>query len=47
MEQDRTLHDLGFKRRPGKKNRSKKNNGKKPPIQPPNSTTLEGLLNRF
>lgn len=47
MEHDRTLHDLGFRRRSRKKNRSKKNNGKKQPIQPPTSTTLEGLLNRF
>lgn len=45
MEHDKTLHDLGFKSR--KKNRSKKNTGKKPPTQPPTSTTLEGLLNRF
>ena len=46
MEQHvKTLRDLGFKSR--KKNRSKKNNGKKQPIKPPTSTTLDGLLNRF
>jgi len=47
MEHDRTLHDLGFRRRSRKKDRSKKNNGKKPPIQPPTSTTLEELANRI
>ncbi len=41
----KTLHDLGFKSR--RKNRSKKNNGKKQPIQPPTSTTLEGLANHI
>ena len=47
MEYDRTLHDLGFRRRSRKKNISKKSTSKKPPTQPPTSTTLEGLANRI
>ncbi len=47
MEHDRTLHDLGFRRRSRKKNISKKSTSKKPPTQPPTTTTLEGLANRI
>jgi len=47
MEHDKTLHDLGFRNKSRKKNRSKKNTSKKLPIQPPTSTTLEELANRI
>ena len=47
MEHERTLRELGFKATSKKTKKSKKNSRNKPPIKPPNSTTLEGLLNRF
>lgn len=47
MEHDRTLHDLGFRRRSWKKPRSSKDKGKEQPVRPPTSTTLEGLANRI
>lgn len=47
MEHDRTLHDLGFRRRSRKKKKSRKGAGKELPILPPTSTTLEGLANRI
>ncbi len=47
MEHERTLRELGFKAPSKRTKKSKKNNQNKPPIKPPNSTNLEGLLNRF
>jgi hypothetical protein len=42
MEHDRTLHDLGL-RKPKKKKRNRKGASK----EPPTSTTLDSLVNRF
>ena len=47
MENKKTLHDLGFRKKPDKKKRSRRSTGKEPPVQPPTSTTLDGLANRF
>ena len=47
MESKQPLLDLGFRKRPTKKKRSRKGERKEAPIRPPTSTTLEELANRI
>ena len=48
MDNDKkTLHELGFRSKPGNKKRTKNNSSKKLPTQPPTSTTFDRFQERF